>query len=82
MSLSRFRLAAIVLLAALAGWMLNDALSVSPKRRPVLTLIRNWWWVPLVLDEPQACHTHGHQADQPATLGEDGYPLVDHRRAL
>lgn len=82
MTLSKARLAALVVLAALAGWFLNDALSASPKRRPLLNLIKNFWWVPLVLDEPQACHTHDRTDDEPATIGADGFPLVDHRRAL
>lgn len=81
MTLSKTKLAVLVVLAALAGWFINDALSASPKRRPILNLIRNFWWVPLVIDEPQACHTHDHQADEPV-IGRDGFPIVDHRRAF
>lgn len=81
MTLSKARLAVIVLVAALAGWFLNDAVSPPAKRRPILNLIRNWWWVPLILDEPQACHTHDH-AEPPPSTGLDGFPIVDHRRAF
>ena len=41
MTLSKARLAALVVLAALAGWFLNDALSASPKRRPSHSALSN-----------------------------------------
>jgi hypothetical protein len=53
----------------------------AQRRRPVLEMIKRFWWVPLIIDEPQACHTHSHE-EQPMPHGADGYPLVDHRRAL
>lgn len=78
MTLTKTRLAVIVILAVLAGWWINDALTPT-KKRPLLDIIRRFWWVPLVIDEPQACHDH---ADQERTVGLDGFPIVDHRRAF
>lgn len=80
MTLSKTRLVVIVILAMFAGWFINDALSPT-KSRPILNLLKRFWWVPLVLDEPQACHTHDHQEGE-VVIGSDGYPLVDHRRAF
>jgi hypothetical protein len=80
--MSRTRLACYLLLAALAGWMACDWMTPdAQRRRPVLEMIKRLWWVPLIIDEPQACHTHSHE-EQPMPHGADGYPLVDHRRAL
>lgn len=82
MQLSKWRLALIVILALVIGWMANDYMTPT-RNRPVLKFIRNWWWVPLLLDEPQktdtsrldSCHEDGQ-------VGPDGYRLVHHGRAL
>lgn len=74
--MSRGRVIAVVVLALVVGWFANDLLSPSQKRnRPLLNLIRNWWWVPLIIDEPK----HDDSAHE---VGPDGYPLVHHERSL
>lgn len=81
MTISRTRLAVIVIAAMIAGWWLNDAITPS-KNRPILDFIKRFWWVPLVIDDgDQAYHTRDHAESQRA-VGHDGFPLVDHRRAF
>lgn len=79
MQLSRFRVAMIVILSLVIGWMANDYMTPAQKKRPVLNFIRNWWWVPLILDEPKAEDTSCHEGKE---IGPDGYRLVHHGRAL
>lgn len=73
--MSRSRLIAAVVLALVVGWFANDFFFPAQKRRPILNLIRNWWWVPLILNEPK----HDDSAHE---VGPDGYPLVHHERSL
>jgi hypothetical protein len=75
MTISRGRLVFVVVLAAAVGWMANDWMTPAGKKRPVLTFIRNWWWVPLLLDEPKP-------EDTSRQIGPDGYRLVHHGRSL
>lgn len=78
----RSKIIASLAAGIVAGWMLNARIE-PPNDRPVLTaiarVIRNWWWVPLVLDEggppPDA-------SDGPTIVGEDGYPIVQHGRSI
>lgn len=83
-SLSRGRLALIVVLSVVIGWAANDWMSPQQKKRPVLNFIKNWWWVPLLLDKPAqptdtSYHDSCHESDQ---VGPDGYRIVHHGRAL
>lgn len=73
--MSRVRLVAVVVLSLAVGWFANDFFCPPQKRRPILNLIRNWWWVPLIIDEPK----HDDSAHE---VGPDGYPLVHHERSL
>lgn len=82
MPTTKTRLAVYLLLAVLAGWFLNDALTASVKKRPILDFLKRWWWVPLILDEPQHGDAVHCLPQEPEVMGRDGYPLVDHRRAL
>lgn len=77
MQLSRFRVAMIVILSLVIGWMANDYMTPAQKKRPILNFIRNWWWVPLILDEPKAEDTSSTEE-----VGPDGYRLVHHGRSL
>lgn len=80
-SISRGRLALVVALALVVGWVANDWASPPQKRRPILNFIKNWWWVPLILDKPEGTTYHDscHESEQ---VGSDGYRLVHHGRAL
>lgn len=82
MQISRGRLFLVVALALVVGWAANDFMSPQQKKRPILTFIKNWWWVPLLLDKPEGTTYHDscHEAEQ--SIGPDGYRLVHHGRAL
>ena len=86
MTITRSRLAAYLLLAALAGWFISGAMNgTEGRRRPLLELIKRFWWVPLVIEpEDQTYHSHPHDPrdEHPTRTGADGFPLVDHRRAF
>lgn len=83
MQFSRWRLAMVVIVSLVIGWAANDYMTPSKSRRPVLNFIKNWWWVPLLLDEPKPDDTSRldscHEDDQ---IGPDGYRLVHHGRSL
>ena len=78
--MSRSRVVMCVAAALVIGWVANDVLTQpQQKKRPILNFIKNWWWVPLLLDEPQ----------KPVSLdtlkreiGADGFAVLRHGDAL
>lgn len=76
--MSKTRMFAAILLGCTIGWFANDLIYPPRARRPILnglwTVVKNFWWVPLVLDD---------EKQEPAReIGPDGYPLVHHGRTL
>lgn len=88
-NLSRQRLAAYVVLAAVAGWYAAGVFAPSHKPRPVVTLVQRllrWGALFWFFSEPPPAPVNGinahPQPDDHTPLGADGFPLVDHRRAF
>lgn len=73
----------VVVLGFAVGWVAHGTI-YPQKQRPILNaiarVIRNWWWVPLLLDEPK---TPGESSAPPVEIyGQDGYPIVQHGRSI
>lgn len=79
---SRTRFVVVFVVGAVVGWSAHARMN-PPNERPVLSaiarVIRNWWWVPLVLDDGAPPPDAGAE---PPIVGADGYPIVQHGRSI
>lgn len=89
--LTRQRLAVYLVLAAVAGWCVGGICTPSHEPRPAVRLLQKLFrwgaFLWLLGDEPPPanaahCHAHDPADEHHVQTGDDGFPLVDHRRAF
>lgn len=84
---SRMKVIVSIVVGCVVGWNACMYWYPTPDRdRPVLSalarVVRNWWWVPLVILDDGPRPQERNASEPPPVLGFDGYPVVQHGRSI
>jgi len=87
MKLDRNTVFVLVAAAAFGYWLAGDrSPRPGPPDRPVLTWIaraaKNLLWIAAFADPPPPAARQDARLVQAPTIGDDGFPLIDHARGL